>query len=119
MRTPFMLHLTHHNLFSTIAPYLPENPIIVEAGSFDGRDTIRLHRQWPAATIHAFEPVPEIFQMLQDNTREIPNIVRHPYALSDVTGTAIFYVSESPKRPGKPFQAGSLLEPKERLKLSD
>jgi len=38
--------------------------------------------------------------------------------LSDKIGTATFYVSEKPEKPGIPSQAGSLLAPKERLEYS-
>lgn len=111
--------LTKHQTLSLIHSHLPSTAIIIEAGAFDGKDTLLLAQQFPHATIHAFEPVPEIFELLTKNTAHVPNIHRHPYALSDQTGTAIFYVSEKPSRPGKPFQAGSLLKPKERLQWSD
>lgn len=107
------------DLLPILRPLLPDNPIIIEAGAFDGKDTITLATFWPQGTIHAFEPVPEIFSLLQKRTQNFSNIVRHAYALSDANGTASFYVSEKPSRPGKPFQAGSLLQPKERLQYSD
>ena len=106
------------HILSYVTPYLPDNPIIVEAGAFDGTDTRRMSAQWPQGIIHAFEPVPDIFAMLEQNTQDLVNVVRHPIALSDHNGSATFYVSEKPSRPGEPFQAGTLLEPKERLKYS-
>lgn len=107
-----------NQILSYAAAYLPNDPIIIEAGAFDGRDTLKMHAQWPHATIHAFEPVPEIFELLTKNTQHISQIHRHHVALSDQPGTATFYVSEKPSRPGEPFQAGSLLKPKERLNHS-
>jgi FkbM family methyltransferase len=101
-----------------VTQYLPDNPIIVEAGAFDGTDTRKISAQWPTSTIHAFEPVPNIFVMLEKNTAHLPNVVRHPIALSDHNGSATLFVSEKPSRPGEPFQAGTLLKPKERLKHS-
>src|SRR5579885_2222 len=114
-----VLQINKHTLLPLIKPYLPINPVIVEAGAFNGRDTKALTIFWPLATIYAFEPVPEIFAMLVENTKMIPTVHRYQYALSDNNGTATFYVAESPKKPGQPYQAGSLLKPKERLKLSD
>ncbi len=111
--------LKKNEIISLIKTYLPENPIIVEAGAFDGRDTKLLSEQWPAGVIHAFEPVPDIFDLLERNTQNLKNVIRHNVALSDKTGSAPFYVSQKPKKPGLPFQAGSLLKPKERLKFSD
>lgn len=108
-----------HELLALIKPYLPQDPIIVEAGAFDGSDTKKNAQFFAHATIHAFEPVPEIFQLLTNNTHTLQNVFRYQVALSDHTGSATFHVSEKPSRPGKPFQAGSLHEPKERLRYSD
>lgn len=101
-----------------IAPFLPDNPVIVEAGAFDGTDTLRLAAQWPEGSICAFEPVPEIFEKLVAKTKHASNIHRYPMALSNQTGTAHFYVSEKPEKPGVASQAGSLQAPKERLNKS-
>jgi len=49
-----------HQFVDIVAPYLPANPVIIEAGAFNGSDTIKLAKKWPQATIHAFEPVPAI-----------------------------------------------------------
>lgn len=114
-----MLILKKNEILSLIKTYLPDNPTIVEAGAFDGRDTRLLSQTWPHGTIHAFEPVPDIFALLEKNTAQLPNVQRHNIALSGTTGTATFYVSQKPAKPEQPFQAGSLLKPKERLKISD
>src|SRR5271155_2959968 len=107
-----------NHILPYLTPYLPENPIIVEAGAFDGTDTRKMSAHWPNGTIHAFEPVPDIFALLEKNTQNLANVVRHPIALSDHIGSATLYVSEKPNKPGEPFQAGTLLKPKERLKHS-
>ncbi len=107
-----------HEAISIIASHLPQNPIIVEAGAFQGHDSLRMAAQWPQGTIHAFEPVPELFHKLQAATAAQPNIHCHNLALSNHDGPALFYVSEKPNKPGVPSQAGSLFKPKERLKHS-
>lgn len=43
--------------FDAIAKYLPEDPVIVEAGAHDGSTTVEMASFWPKSTIHAFEPV--------------------------------------------------------------
>ncbi len=101
-----------------IKPYLSRNPIIIEAGAFDGRDTQRLAQAWPEGTVHAFEPVPELFERLKKNTAHLPNVRCYQLALSDKEGVATFYVSEKPHKPGISSQAGSLRKPKERLSRS-
>lgn len=107
-----------HEVIKEIAYYLPSNPVIIEAGAFHGHDTLRMAAQWPAGTIHAFEPVPELYKKLQESTAPHPNIHCYNLALSNHDGTALFYVSEKPNKPGVPSQAGSLYKPLERLKHS-
>lgn len=104
-----------HEALAHIAPLLPQNPIIVEAGAFHGHDTLRMAARWPQGTIHAFEPVPELYTKLVAATVQHPNIKCYNFALSDHDGIATFYQSEKPNKPGIPSQAGSLHKPKERL----
>jgi hypothetical protein len=37
-----MIKISSTNLFPTIQPYLPKDPTIIEAGSFNGKDTLRM-----------------------------------------------------------------------------
>ncbi len=76
-----------------IQQFLPENPIILEAGAHIGRDTIKMVRVWPKAQIHAFEPVPALFTKLKQTTFEYSNIHCYSYALSDHQGNATLYES--------------------------
>jgi len=113
-----MIIFSPHETINILDVYLPSNPIIVEAGAFDGNDTSKMSLRWPAGIIHAFEPVPEIYTRLRENTKKHTNICYHPYALSNINGTQLFYISERPTRPGIASQAGSLHKPKDRLKAS-
>lgn len=113
-----MIIFNSHKAFEVIKPFLPENPVIVEAGAFDGNDTRKMALQWPQGIIHAFEPVPEIYKRLLKNTDMLINVRQYPLALSDHTGTSEFYISEKPTKPGVASQAGSLHKPKERLSRS-
>lgn len=118
MKKNEIITIKPHEALTFIKPYLPNNPIIIEAGAFKGHDTLKLATLWPQGTIHAFEPVPELFAELKQRTQNMPNIHGYQLALSDHNGMAKFHMSEHPKRPGTPSQAGSLLKPKERLKHS-
>lgn len=113
-----MIIFNSHKALEILKQFLPDNPIIVEAGAFDGHDTKKMVAQWPQSTIHAFEPVPEIYERLLKNTSMLPNVHQYPLALSDHTGESEFYVSEKPDKPGIASQAGSLYKPKERLSRS-
>jgi len=110
-----MIIFNPHKTVHTLNQLLPADPVIVEAGAFDGNDTIKMALQWPNGTIHAFEPLPEIYARLHKNVSKINNIFCYPFALSAQNDTALFYVSERPTRPGVPSQAGSLHKPKLRL----
>lgn len=113
-----MIIFKPHQVLKHVVPYLPHNPIIIEAGAFDGTDTIRISKQWPEGTIHAFEPVPSLYATLTKNTVAYPTIHCYEVALSDRNGTAPLYVAEKQNKPGTPSQASSLLPPKERLEHS-
>ncbi|BDC34117.1 hypothetical protein Noda2021_00750 [Candidatus Dependentiae bacterium Noda2021] len=113
-----MQRIKHHQILSFVQPYLPVNPIIVEAGAFDGTDTKKMAALWPEGCVHAFEPVPENAHLLAANTTHVENIVRHSVALSNHTGTENFHLAKNPQKMEKPCQAGSLLAPKDRLEAS-
>lgn len=113
-----MTYYKPHTIFSLLASYLPKSPVIVEAGAFTGHDTLRLAAQFPHGTVHAFEPVPSLFQQLKKNTQPSSNIICYPVGLSDRTGTAHLHISEKPEKPGVISQANSLHQPKERLSYS-
>ncbi len=113
-----MILFKQSHVLDYIDSYLPKNPIIIEAGAYNGSDTIRMAQRWPTATIHAFEPVPEMYKKLVANTAPYPNLHCYQLALSDRNGTAQFYLAYKPEKPDKPTQTGSLLPPKERSKYS-
>jgi FkbM family methyltransferase len=113
-----MIIFKPHESLHYIKQYIPENPVIVEAGAFDGYETLRMATVWPQAIIHAFEPIPAAFKKLEQNTAHLPTIHCYQMALSDTNGNAPFYVAEKPDKPGIPTQASSLRMPKERLNYS-
>lgn len=94
---------------SVMRKYLPDNPVIIDCGAHIGNDSIELNRICNA-TVHAFEPVHEIFDRLQKNTARYKNIHCYRIALSDRSGRQHFFVSR-----GGSDASSSLLEPKEHL----
>jgi FkbM family methyltransferase len=76
-----------------IAPYLGEHPVIVEAGASNGSDTVRFAERWPNAEIHAFEPVPSSFALVEENTRHLSQVRRYSLALADKTESRTMFVS--------------------------
>ncbi len=93
------------------ARYLPENPVILEAGAFHGETTTAMAQRWPEATVYAFEPVPQLFAIVKRNTTGFPHVHASDLALSDKVGTAVFHVSTMAGQPDTPIGSSSLLEP--------
>lgn len=103
-------------------PFLPQNPIIIDAGAYDGGDSKIMNKYLSKLnykpTIFAFEPDPNNFVKLKNNTKRDSNIHCFECALSDKNGSALFYQSDCPSAPGISF-SGSLLKPKEHLNYSE
>jgi len=95
---------------SYIKRFLPKNPVVVDAGAHIGRDTIEMARMWPSGTIHAFEPIPQLYSQLELNTASTKNITCYPMALSDRLGSFPIHVSS-----GFDDGSSSLLAPREHL----
>lgn len=91
---------------SSLRKYLPANPIIVDCGAHVGSDSIELCRIFPNSQIHAFEPVPDIFNRLINNTSKYKNIKCYPYALGENSGQSEMFVSS-----GNSDASSSLLKP--------
>lgn len=101
-----------------IKKHLPAKPIIVEAGAYDGADTIELSRLLPKAKIFSFEPIPELFAKASLAVKNHKKVHLYNYALSDRTGKAVIHTSEERQNPGIVSMSSSLLEPKEHLEYS-
>ncbi len=91
---------------------IPKNPIIIEAGAHIGSDSGRFAEIWKDSVIHAFEPVPEVYNQLVENTSKYTNIKTYRQALSDITGESKMYVSS-----GRSDASSSLLAPKQHLEV--
>lgn len=92
--------------FRYFARFLPDNPVIIEAGAHNGIDTGALAKTWPQGQVHAFEPVPALFQEARRHNLHLRNVRLNRAALGATPGKAIFHVSA-----GGSDGSGSLLEP--------
>jgi len=90
--------------------FLPDNPIILEAGAYDGNDTIDFISKFPNCTIYAFEPIYSIYKKLNKNVQSYKNIITFNLALDDVSKYKDMYVSS-----GYSTQSSSLMKPLEHL----
>ena len=89
---------------------LPDNPVIVDCGSHNGSDSVQLAKLFKKATIHSFEPVPSLLEMLLNNSKPYNSISCYPLALADKSGYMDLYISE-----GASNASSSLLEPLQHL----
>jgi FkbM family methyltransferase len=108
--------IKHTNVLPLVKKYISGNPVIVEVGAFKGHDTIRMAQQFPTASIHAFEPVPELYDALVNATTSYAQIKTYRAAVSNHDGIAPLYIAH--KSTGATTQASSLQKPKERLMVS-
>src|SRR5262249_17529839 len=76
-------------------PFLPflhdETGVILDVGANVGCAAILFHALYPQATILAFEPCPQTFAFLRDNTAALPAVRPFPFGLFDRDGTARLY----------------------------
>jgi len=108
-----------HEILEKIAPYLPEDPVIVDAGAYDGKDAKRLANRWPKGKVHSFEPVRELYIDVAANTKGIENISVYHLALGGQSGKAVMHISREPHDLEHVSMSSSLFTPKEHLKYAD
>lgn len=79
-----------------IAQHVRAPAVILEAGAYNGDDTLRLAAQWPQAAIYPFEPIPALFDGLCDRLAHLTNVHPQPYALGAINGSAKMWLSRFP-----------------------
>lgn len=96
-----------------ICKYLTiNNPVILEAGAADGGDSINFAKILPHATIYAFEPVSNNFEILKRNVFKYKNIKPFKLALSDSDGMCEMNISKNTKANSSDVSlSSSLLAP--------
>jgi FkbM family methyltransferase len=68
---------------------------IFDIGANEGQTTERYSKMFPTATIYSFEPVPEVFTILERKFHGNPQIIVNQLAVSDAVGTADIYLHAS------------------------
>ncbi len=95
-----------------LAAFLPEEPVIVEAGAYEGRDTLKLAQKLPAARIYAFEPLLTAFPKLVEAIQSYPKVLAFNVALDQTSGMKPFYICYGTDRKSPVFEFhSSLLRP--------
>ncbi len=111
-----------HAELAQLSGHSDEPGLIIEAGSNDGTDSLRLLDAFPKSRILCFEPDPRAFAKLADNLRPVPRALTSTLCLGDSWYGAVFHQSSgNPYSDGRECdwdKSGSLLTPTEHLKIS-
>ncbi|MCC9311439.1 FkbM family methyltransferase [Kitasatospora sp. RB6PN24] len=73
-------------VFESAAP-LPAEPVIFDVGANIGIFSLFAVQQWPGARVFAFEPVPQVFEALQQNLGASAGVTLHNMALGNEAET--------------------------------
>jgi len=78
--------------YNLIEKLIAPDDVILEAGGFDGGDTIHLAKIVPHGKIISFEPNPTRFEELVEKTKGIWNVETYPLALGERNEMIPFYL---------------------------
>lgn len=100
-----------------IAKFLPDNPVIFEAGGHYGWDTVKFCLKWPNAKIISFEANPHTYEKLLEKTNWLQNIQVYNLAVNNYNGTAILNACHREDKEDPSYEGtSSLLPPSELTK---
>ena len=100
------------DLFSYIS-YKYNPRVIFQAGCADGTHTEMLANMFQLATIYAFEPVKEYYEVAKERTKNLKNVKIYNLALGERNEDHDIYISRNAE--GNLWCSNSLLKPKEHL----
>lgn len=100
------------SLRERVQHYLPNDPAILEAGAHMGYDTLGISKVWPKGRVYAFEPVPALYESLNNRVGGRKNVFTYPLALGAAEGVVDMYVSR-----GASTGSSSILNPSKHLEL--
>jgi FkbM family methyltransferase len=93
---------------------LPKDPVIIEAGCADGRDTAEFAKKFTLGQVYGVEPHPELFNLATKNTIGFSNVKILNYALGDTNSDKVdLYTGDSENL----HQSSSLLRPTNHLSI--
>ena len=93
-----------------------DSPIIVEAGAFDGRDTVSFSQRWPNGHVYAFEPLPTLANKVRIATANCRNVTFVESAFAPTDETSITLYSFDPME--SEHASSSMLQPGDHLELA-
>ena len=91
---------------------LPRNGTVIEAGTYEGSDTLFFSHYFNDGKVYGFEPVKSLYNQTMQKVGNRPNVQVFNMALSDTTGTSKIFVSDI---NGEVSASSSLMKPKDHL----
>lgn len=86
--------LASFNILDQLSRRIPRLGTVVDVGANQGQFACAVKRFFPQAVVHSFEPVPETFEKLSANTKQIAGIQVYNFGLGSVSGKIDFYQNE-------------------------
>jgi FkbM family methyltransferase len=74
---------------------IKDGDYVLDIGANIGFYSLAIAKRYPHSFIHAFEPIPETFEKLVDNSAQFKNIYAHNYPLTDKYETIKFFYDRS------------------------
>lgn len=104
--------------YDLIARIIDSDDVILEAGAFDGGDTLGLARMVPQGKVISFEPNPPRYAELIGKVKNIYNVNTFPFALGETNEPITFYVCYGASYEPCYEGASSALPPSESMKIN-
>ena len=86
-----MAKYDNNDIKQWISDNLREDPVIIEAGVYDGSDTAWFAQKYPKGEKYGFEPLDAPFQLAYNRLCNFDNVTLCKYALGDTTGDGNMY----------------------------
>ncbi|WP_258104023.1 FkbM family methyltransferase [Marinoscillum sp. MHG1-6] len=94
-----------------------DNPVIFEAGANNGDDTVDWAKKLPNAQIYCFEPIPRLFEVLQDRLSGFNNVQCFPLGFSNSAGKVEMYISARDGDESSNPSSSSILKPDQHVEF--
>jgi FkbM family methyltransferase len=105
--------------YDLIARIIDADDVILEAGAFDGGDTLWLAQLVPKGKVISFEPNPPRYAELVEKTKNVCNVNTFPFALGETNNPITFYVCHGAICEPYYYEgASSALPPSESMKIN-
>jgi FkbM family methyltransferase len=104
--------------YDLIERIIEPDDVILEAGAFDGTDTIGLSKMVPEGRVISFEPNPPRYAELVNRAKDLYNVNTFPFALGEENSNITFYVCYGEQYDPVYEGASSALPPSESMKIN-